>query len=178
MTVIAWGGDGASGDGLTWPAARRGRVQGFPCRHYGRCVLDEHIAKRPMPTGAHSPQKAKCIEAERNGREQKSPDGRPRGRVCLFRLASERPPVFPIFFPQGGKVSSLTEARLRKQGVATMKRAHPLPRNGGEVDRSEGPRRRGGLFCAARDATTMPSIASPHPPGSAHRQTTGRLITA
>ena len=61
---------------LTWPVARRGRVQGFPCRHYGRCVLDEHIAKRPMPEGAHSSQKAKRIEAERNGREQKSPAGR------------------------------------------------------------------------------------------------------
>ena len=81
MTVIAWGGDGASVLRLTWLRGRRGSVQGFPCRHYGRCVLDERIAKRPMPTGAHSPQKAKCIEAERNGREQKSPDGRPQGRV-------------------------------------------------------------------------------------------------
>ena len=77
--------------------ARGGHVQGFPCRHYGRCVLDEHIAKRPMPGGSQ-PRKAKCIEAEQNGRKQKSPDGRPRGRVCLVRLASERPPVFPIFF--------------------------------------------------------------------------------
>jgi hypothetical protein len=78
-----WGGAGASGGGLTWPVARGGSVQGFPCRHYGRCVLDEHIALRPMPPGAHSPQKAKSIRAERNGRGQKSPDGRPRGRIKI-----------------------------------------------------------------------------------------------
>jgi hypothetical protein len=51
-------------------AARGGSVQGFPCRHYGRCVLDEHIALRPMP------EKAKSIRAERNGRKRKSPAGR------------------------------------------------------------------------------------------------------
>ena len=32
-------------------AARGGSVRGFPRRHYGRCVLDEHIAERPMPKG-------------------------------------------------------------------------------------------------------------------------------
>ena len=37
------GRTGASGDGLTWPAARGGSVQGVPCGHYGPCVLDEHI---------------------------------------------------------------------------------------------------------------------------------------
>jgi hypothetical protein len=49
------GGAGASGGGLTWPVARGGSVQGFPCRHYGRCVLDEHIAWRPMPSGLTAP---------------------------------------------------------------------------------------------------------------------------
>jgi hypothetical protein len=83
---------GASGGGLTRPAARGGRVQGFPCRHYGRCVLDEHIALRPMPPGAHSPHKAKSIRAERNGRKQKSPDGRPEGRITYL---DERPPGRP-----------------------------------------------------------------------------------
>ena len=51
MTVVRWGGDGASVLRLTWLRGRRGPVQGFPCRHYGRCVLDEHIAERPMPQG-------------------------------------------------------------------------------------------------------------------------------
>jgi hypothetical protein len=87
-----WGGAGASGGGLTWPVARGGSVQGFPCRHYGRCVLDEHIALRPMPQGAHCPHKAKSIRAERNGRKQKSPDGRPEGRITYL---DERPPGRP-----------------------------------------------------------------------------------
>ena len=68
-----------------------------------------------------------------DGMTKKTPDGLPRGRVLLLRLASERPPVFPIFFPNGGKVSSLTEARLRKQGVATMKRAGNPPLRGGSA---------------------------------------------
>ena len=38
--------------------ARGGRVQGFPCRHYGRRVLDEHIAKRGQG------REAECIEGE------------------------------------------------------------------------------------------------------------------
>ena len=37
-----WGGTGASGGGLTWPAARGGSVQGFPSGQYGPGVLDEH----------------------------------------------------------------------------------------------------------------------------------------
>ena len=110
MTVIAWGGDGASGGGLTWPVARRGHVQGFPCRHYGRCVLDEHIAKRPMP------ERAKCIEAERNGREQKSPDGRPRGRSIYldWRLT-------------GRPSSQYSQWPDRKRGVAMVTLARGIP---------------------------------------------------
>jgi hypothetical protein len=46
--------------------------------------------------------KPRVSKAERNGLEQKSPDGRPRGRVCLFRLAPERPPVFPTSFSTQG----------------------------------------------------------------------------
>jgi hypothetical protein len=42
MTVIAWGGTGASVAWLTWSCARAGSVQGFPPGHYGPGVLDEH----------------------------------------------------------------------------------------------------------------------------------------
>ena len=80
MTVIAWGGDGASVLRLTWLRGRRGHVQGFPCRHYGRCVLDEHIAGEANAERPKS-QKQSVSKAERNGRGQKSPDGRPQGRV-------------------------------------------------------------------------------------------------
>src|SRR5690606_26946487 len=76
------GRTGASGGGLTRPAARGGRAQGFPRRHYGRCVLDEHIAGEAMPKGPKSPRQS-VSKAERNGRGQKSPDGRPRGRVKI-----------------------------------------------------------------------------------------------
>jgi len=86
MTVIAWGGDGASGGWLTWPLPGEVPSKGSPAATDERCVLDEHIAERPMPPGAHSPQKAKCIEAERNGREQKSPDGRALKRLFFFEF--------------------------------------------------------------------------------------------
>ena len=56
-------------DEVTGPGRSRPRV---PLRrHYGRCVLDEHIGPRPMPKG-------KEYRAQRNGREQKSPAGRGR----------------------------------------------------------------------------------------------------
>ena len=41
--------------------ARGGSVQGFPCRHYGRCVLDEHIAGEANAERPKKPE-AKCIE--------------------------------------------------------------------------------------------------------------------
>ena len=81
---VSWGRTGASGDGLTWPAARGGSVQGFPCRHYGRCVLDEHIGGtgEGRPPACRGDVRRKCLDIatagteQRNGREQKSPAGR------------------------------------------------------------------------------------------------------
>ena len=51
MTVIAWGGDGASGGWLTWPPPGEAASKGSPAATDERCVLDEHIAERPMPKG-------------------------------------------------------------------------------------------------------------------------------
>ncbi len=57
----------------------------------------------------------------------------------------DEPPIIKIRLV----VATLPSSRLfqkpdRKRGVAAMKRAYPRPRKRGEVDRSEGPRRRGG----------------------------------
>ena len=84
-TVVRWGGDGASVLRLTWLRGRRGRVQGFPCRHYGRCVLDEHIAGEANAERPKS-QKQSVSKAERNGRGQKSPDGRALKRLFFFEF--------------------------------------------------------------------------------------------
>jgi len=62
-TVIAWGGTGASGRGLTWSVARGGSVRGFPCGYYGPCVLDEHIGREPCSPGLS----AKGFSAETAG---------------------------------------------------------------------------------------------------------------
>jgi hypothetical protein len=75
MTVIAWGGDGASGGWLTWPLPGEVASKGSPAATDERCVLDEHIACEANAQGLIA-RKAKCIEAERNGRGQKSPAGR------------------------------------------------------------------------------------------------------
>ena len=48
-TVIAWGGDGASGGWLTWPLPGEAASKGSPAATDERCVLDEHIGPRPMP---------------------------------------------------------------------------------------------------------------------------------
>ena len=66
-----------------------GRVQRFSCRHYGRCVLDEHIGGtgEGRPPACRDDVRRKCLDIatagteQRNGREQKSPDGRPQGRI-------------------------------------------------------------------------------------------------
>ena len=42
------GGTGASGGGLTWPAARGGSVQGFPWGHYGPCAPDRGAKAGPV----------------------------------------------------------------------------------------------------------------------------------
>ena len=64
--------------------ARGGSVQGFPCRHYGRCVLDEHIGGTgegrgfeacPRRGRAQMPGGVGTGHAQRNGRKQKSPAG-------------------------------------------------------------------------------------------------------
>ena len=91
-------------------AARRGSVQGFPCRHYGRCVLDEHIAGEAN-AGRPNSRRQSVSKAERNGRGQKSPDGRPRGRVASLDW---RP---------SGRPSSRTtfNGQIGKRGVATKK---------------------------------------------------------
>ena len=97
MTVIAWGGDGASVLRLTWLRGRRGRVQGFPCRHYGRCVLDEHIAGEANAERPKKPE-AKCIEggAERTRTEIA---GRAAARSRLFSLIGVRTAArLPDFF--------------------------------------------------------------------------------
>ena len=68
-------------------------------------MLDEHIGG--AGEGSRKRDAAvewrKCCDiartglAQRNGRGQKSPDGRPRGRIKI-RLATKRLPVFPDFF--------------------------------------------------------------------------------
>ena len=79
------GRTGASASRQTKSRDWRGRVQGFPCRHYGRCVLDEHIGGTgegrgfeacPRCCRAQMPGGVGTGHAQRNGRKQKSPAGR------------------------------------------------------------------------------------------------------
>ena len=86
---VSWGRTGASVLRLTWQQGRGGSVQGFPCGHYGPCVLDEHIGGtgEGRPPACRDDVRRKCLDIatagteQRNGREQKSPDGRPQGRM-------------------------------------------------------------------------------------------------
>jgi hypothetical protein len=86
-TVVRWGGDGASGAGQRnpRPGRFRPRVPLPPLRavRAGRA----HSPEANAPGGSQ-PHKAKSIRAERNGRKQKSPDGRPEGRITYL---DERP---------------------------------------------------------------------------------------
>ena len=97
--------------GLTWQPRRGGSVQGFPCGHYGPCVLDgDGGTGEGRPPACRDDVRRKCLDIatagteQRNGREQKSPDGRPQGRMFLLRLATERPPVFPILSLSKGSI--------------------------------------------------------------------------
>ena len=81
-----------------------------PCRQYGRCVLDEHIAGEANAERPKKPE-AKCIEGGA-GRARTEIAGRAAARSHVyFRLASERPPVFPT-----------AKKPDASAGVATMKR--------------------------------------------------------
>jgi hypothetical protein len=86
MTVIAWEGAGASGGGLTWPAARGGRVQGFPWGHYGPCALDERLSFGRM--AAQMPPSRAKSEAERARTEIAGGRGRPRQSLLSVGTAS------------------------------------------------------------------------------------------
>ena len=87
-TVVRWGGAGASGGGLTWPVARGGSVQGFPCRHYGRCVLDEHIAWRPMPTRQRVSGRS---GTDGNGNRRRGAEAAPRTKIRKARPSAPLP---------------------------------------------------------------------------------------
>jgi hypothetical protein len=125
-TVVRWGGAGASGGGLTWPVARGGSVQGFPCRHYGRCVLDEHIAWRPMPSGLTAPTRQRV--SGRSGTDGNRNRRRGAGNRATYNklrgLASC--PASRLLLPWQG--AFFETARLRKQGVATMECAGTRPK--------------------------------------------------
>ena len=53
-------------------------------------------AGRALDGAARRAQMPGCGSRKRNGRRQKSPDGRPEGRAKKQRRASFRPPVFPV----------------------------------------------------------------------------------
>jgi hypothetical protein len=86
MTVIAWGGIGASALMLTWHHGRGGPVWRFPWGHYDPCVPVEgtqtpertlNLFGVTIPFGRFRVR----LGEQRNRREQKSPDGRPQGRT-------------------------------------------------------------------------------------------------
>jgi hypothetical protein len=54
------------------PAVRGSSVQGFPCRYYDRCVLDEHCEGARFGWAQSWP----LAFPTRNGRDKKTPDGR------------------------------------------------------------------------------------------------------
>jgi hypothetical protein len=92
MTVIAWGGAGASAVMPTWHHGRGGPVWRFPWGHYDPCVSERGTQTRDR----------RALREQRNRREQKSPDGRPRkvARNLLDERACGRP-SFPTFVPEG-----------------------------------------------------------------------------
>ena len=66
------------------PAVRGSSVQGFPCRYYDRRVLDEHFERgfRQRRCTARQPDLPR--PPKRNGRDQKTPDGRSSDRILLL----------------------------------------------------------------------------------------------
>ena len=91
MTVIAWGGDGASGGRLTWPLPGEAASKGSPAATDERCVLDEHIALRPMPEGKEYQGGAERTRTEIAGGARK-----PRYVLIIERLGPV--PRFPTTF--------------------------------------------------------------------------------
>ena len=79
-----------AGDG---PAVRGSSVQGFPCRYYDWRVLDEHFERGFRQRVKQFTQRGR--PPKRNGRDQKTPDGRSSDRILFYKDALRRPPVFP-----------------------------------------------------------------------------------
>ncbi len=114
MTVIAWGETAPPGGWLTWPLIRReSRQEGSPAATDERCVLDEHIAERPMPRPPTPPPRQSVSRRRANGprteiiREQAGregrgiyPDERPTGRPSsrLSLPFSAKPPGLPVLW--------------------------------------------------------------------------------
>ncbi len=67
-----------AGDG---PAVRGSSVQGFPCRYYDRRVLDEHFERGLGSEGVPQGKPDVPRPPKRNGRDEKSPDGRSSDRT-------------------------------------------------------------------------------------------------
>ena len=74
------------------PAVRGSSVQGFPCRYYDWRV---RTALRKRLSAAGEAIHPKPRPPKRNGRDQKTPDGRSSDRILFYKDALRRPPVFP-----------------------------------------------------------------------------------
>jgi hypothetical protein len=106
-----WGGTGASGGGLTWPAARGGPVQWFPSGHYGPGVLEEHTGGTGKGGGA-SHRRGGVRSKGRKGAEIAGVRGS--RHVFKFRKARPRAPLTDFVSP-ARETRSLTEARAETQ---------------------------------------------------------------
>ncbi len=65
------------------PAVRGSSVQGFPCRYYDWRVLDEHFERGFRQRVTQFSQRGR--PPKRNGRDQKSPDGRSSDRIIILQ---------------------------------------------------------------------------------------------
>ena len=72
-----------------------------------------------------------------DGMTKKTPDGLPRGRVLLLRLAPERPPVFPTLFSERRKGQFFDRGQTAKAGRGDDESA-PVTPPCGEVGAAPG----------------------------------------
>ncbi len=80
------------------PAVRGSSVQGFPCRYYDRRVLDEHFERGLSSEGFPQGQPDLPRPPKRNGRDEKSPDGRSSDRIITTQKTrfDDRPSSQPF----------------------------------------------------------------------------------
>ena len=140
------------------PAVRGSSVQGFPFRYYDWRVLDEHFERGFRQRVTQFSQRGR--PPKRNGRDQKTPDGRSSDRILFYKDALRRPPVFPAckqwpgakagvargkhtrFFDMMGARSSVQSISAQYGGYGLVL---PVCHQAQAVETRRSPRRRGGL---------------------------------